>query len=63
MSARKITPRYPNQDKVILGVTDENGAFYKGILLGAGGLIAFGFFLNSVRGMATDEDYLPNKRR
>jgi len=45
---RKIIPRYPSQDKVILGVTDENGAFYKGILVGAGGLIAFGLFLNAM---------------
>jgi hypothetical protein len=48
---RKILPRYPNQDKIVLGVTDENGAFYKGVLVGAGGLIAFGLFLNSVYGM------------
>ncbi len=45
---RKIIPRYPNQDKIVMGVTDENGAFYKGILVGAGGLIAFGLFLNTV---------------
>lgn len=47
--SRQILPRYPNQEKVVLGVTDENGAFYKGILVGAGGLIALGMFLATVR--------------